>query len=237
MKAPRRNLMLDEIEFGGDAAYFPEHDVLVVSDLHIGLEQALHDEGMSMPLGERETLQERLRGVLERFSPGTVVFNGDVHHSFGRLGDAADTITSLRDMVVERGIDPVFIEGNHDTMLDAVVDTRDRYLVENTLFIHGHEIPVDLPDAGLYVVGHDHPTLEIEMQKTKCYLYGPFDDGDVLMTPAFNPLCRGVVVNKMESRDFMSPFIRGDFGEFRVMVESDDDVLRFPRIREFRDLM
>lgn len=229
--------MLDRLELYGDAAYFPWIDTAVVSDLHVGLERALYDEGMSMPLHERETLLEKLEDVLDYFEPGTLVFNGDVHHSFGGLSGAAGTIEALRDAAVDRGVDPVFVEGNHDTMLDQVVDSRERYGVGNVLFIHGHEIPVDLPDAGLYVVGHDHPALEVEMQKTRCYLLGPFRDAEVLMTPAFNPLVRGVVVNRMESRDFMSPFIRGDFGEFRVAVESDDGVLEFPRIREFRDMM
>jgi metallophosphoesterase superfamily enzyme len=97
-----------------------------------------------------------------------------------------------------------------------------------------------MPDASLYVVGHDHPTVEIEMQKQACFLYGPFDydgrDADILMTPALNPLCEGVVVNEMRASDFLSPFVRR-FSEFRVAVETEDEVLRFPPIKEFKRML
>ncbi|MDY7081876.1 MAG: hypothetical protein SXQ77_05585 [Halobacteria archaeon] len=123
-------------------------------------------------------------------------------------------------------------------MLSSVVDTADWYERGDLLFIHGDEMPASLPHAELYVVGHDHPSVEIEMQKTDCFLYGPFDDSQVLMTPAFNPLCSGVVINRMYSRDFMSPFVRGDFGRFRVVVENEDgEVLRFPPLEEFREML
>jgi metallophosphoesterase superfamily enzyme len=78
------------------------------------------------------------------------------------------------------------------------------------------------------------------MQKEPCFLYGPFDyngrDADVLMTPALNPLCEGVVVNEMRASDFLSPFVRR-FEDFRIAVETEDEVLRFPPIKEFKRML
>jgi len=234
----------EDLEFGGRGVYLPEFDTVAVSDLHVGFEEEARASGMSLPLREEETLEDGLRDVLARFDPSTVVFNGDVHHSFGELGDAGRTIQRLESVAESSDAEPVFVEGNHDTMLDEVVETRKWYSVgddnegdADAVFVHGDTVPPDLPDASLYVVGHDHPAVEIELQKEPCFLYGPFRDSNALMTPAFNPLCEGVVVNEMYASDFMSPFVRESLNAFRVVVETDNEVLHFPEMSEFRRML
>lgn len=226
------------MEFRGRGVYLPEIDVLSVSDLHVGIEKAAIRDGTSMPTKEAETLKSNLLALLGEFQPSTVVFDGDVHHEFGGLGDAGDTIQEMQEIVVNAGAEPVFVEGNHDTMLDSVVETEDWWRSDDVVFVHGDRVPADMPqDAALYVVGHDHPAVEIEMQKIDCYLLGPCIDGRVLMTPAFNELVRGVVVNKMTAGGFMSPFVRPPIGEFQVIVEDDGEVHEFPPMSEFRHML
>jgi len=42
----------------------------------------------------------------------------------------------------------------------------------------------------------------------------------------------------MDSWDFMSPFIReSDIGQFRPVITADDEVLEFPPLMEFRDIL
>ena len=235
-KAPK----FDELRFGARAAYLPDTETAVVSDLHVGFANAARREGTGVPFDEGMVLEKAVRDVLTRFEPSTLIFNGDVQHSFGGIGDARDTVNRLRRVAESYDAKPVFVAGNHDTDLDAVVGTCDWYEEGDVVFTHGHTIPLDMPDASLYVVGHDHPTVEIEMQKEPCFLYGPFDydgrDADVLMTPALNPLCEGVVVNEMRASDFLSPFVRR-FEDFRVAVETEDEVLRFPPIKEFKRML
>lgn len=228
----------DDLNLGARGAYIPELDVAAVSDAHVGLADAARSQGTGVPFDEGMVLEKAVRDVLTRFEPSTLVFNGDVQHSFGGIGDAGAKVRRLRRVTESYDAETVFVEGNHDTDLDAVVETCAWHREGDVVFAHGHTIPLDLPDASLYVVGHDHPTVEIEMQKQKCFLYGPFDrrDADVLMTPALNPLCEGVVVNEMRASDFLSPFI-GRFGGFRVAVETDGEVLRFPPIEEFRRML
>ncbi len=244
--------LFKQLRFGSRAVYVPEEDTVAVSDLHVGFADAARRRGTGVPIDEGMVLEKAVRDVLTRFEPSTLVFNGDVQHSFGGIGDARDTVNRLRSVAESYEAAPVFVEGNHDTDLDAVVETCAWHAEGDVVFTHGHTVPLDLPDAALYVVGHDHPTVEIEMQKQACFLYGPFDfdgkvgkneddgevgqDADVLMTPALNPLCEGVVVNEMRASDFLSPFVRR-FGEFRVAVETDGEVLRFPPIREFRRML
>lgn len=226
----------NELELGSKAVYLPERDTASVGDLHVGLADAARRGGTTLPLDEKEELERAIRSVLRRFEPSTLVFNGDVQHSFGGIGDAGETASRLKKVVESGGATPVFVEGNHDTDLDTVVETCSWHEEGDAVFVHGDTFPENLPEVSLYVVGHDHPTVEIEGQKQACYLYGPYEDANVVMTPALNPLCEGVVVNEMRSSDFMSPFVRR-FGEFRVAVEADGKVLRFPPIREFRRML
>jgi len=226
----------DDIEFGARAAYLPEEDAASVSDPHVGFADAARREGTTLLFDEEAALEEAVRDVLTRFEPSTLVLDGDVQHSFGGIGDAGETVRRLERVAESRGAEPVFVEGNHDTNLDAVVETCTWHREGDAVFVHGDTVPANLPDASLYVVGHDHPTVEIEGQKQPCFLHGPFEGASVVMTPALSPLCEGVVVNEMRSHDFMSPFVRR-FDEFRVAVETEDGVLRFPPIEEFRRML
>ena len=93
-------------------------------------------------------------------------------------------------------------------------------------------------DVELIVIGHDHPTLDVEMKKEPCFLYGKqaWRGKDVLVLPAFNPLCAGTSINMLDSRDFLSPFIReGDIGAYRPIIVVEGEALEFPPLREFRD--
>jgi len=226
----------EDLSFGAGAVYVPEEDVASVSDLHVGLADAARRDGTALPFDEETALEEAVRDVLTRFEPSTLVFDGDVQHSFGGIGDAGDTVRRLERVTETYGAEPVFVEGNHDTDLDAVVGTEAWHEEGDVVFVHGDTVPANLPDASLYVVGHDHPTVEIEGQKQSCFLHGPYEDAAVVMTPALNPLCEGVVVNEMRAYDFMSPFVR-DFDRFRVAVETQDEALRFPPIDDFRRML
>ncbi|WP_224447454.1 metallophosphoesterase [Haloprofundus salilacus] len=231
------------------AVFLPASKTLVVADLHVGRDEASEVE---FPLGERADLRERFAALLDRFSPAEAVFAGDVLHSFSRA--SAATTESLDELVTacrDRGVRPVLVVGNHDTMLDSVWDGTlyDEYLLgrkaggdgddsDRILVCHGHAEPDG--DADCYVVGHDHPTITIEGQRRPCFLYGPktYRDSDVLMLPAFSCLAPGVEINGMRTRDFQSPLVT-DADALRPLVydEPGDEALRFPPLGKLRRLL
>ena len=82
----------DDLRFGERAAYLPELDAAVVSDAHVGLADAARRQGTGVPFDEGMVLEKAVRDVVTRFEPSTLVFNGDVQHSFGGIGDAGETV-------------------------------------------------------------------------------------------------------------------------------------------------
>ena len=217
---------------------------LVVADLHVGQAEAARVEAS---LGEERDLTTRLGARIDEAEPDTVVFAGDVVHQFGHVSAGArETLSALADVCADAGAGLVVVEGNHDTTLADVWDgpVVDHYRVDSPLgevvVCHGHETVDDALAPALYVVGHDHPAITIEGRKRPCFLYGVdgFGDADVLMLPAFSRVASGVVVNRMRSRDFQSPFV-SDVDAFRPVVFDDDsgEALSFPPLGRFRRLL
>lgn len=107
---------------------------------------------------------------------------------------------------------------------------------------HGHEAPptAEVAGAGLYLIGHDHPTIEIEGKRRPCYLYVPDAVGETpaVMLPPFNRLSAGVTINGMSGDDFQSPFVTAA-NPLRPVVwdEAADERLSFPPLGEFRRML
>jgi putative SbcD/Mre11-related phosphoesterase len=212
-------------------------ETLVLADLHVGKGSS----NLELPIGDSTDTLERLDGLLARHDPAEVVIAGDLLHSFSTVPHSVSTtVEGIRQRCRDHGARPVVTPGNHDTMLDSVWDgpTTPEYAVGDTVVCHGHEAPET--DAERYVVGHDHPTIEIEGQRRPCYLVAAdaYEGADVVMLPAFNRLLAGVRVNEMRAGEFMSPLIqRVDQFEPIVWDEGRGECLEFPPLGEFRRML
>ncbi|USZ75362.1 metallophosphoesterase [Halorussus vallis] len=223
------------------AVYLPGDDVLVVADVHVGRDAT---SAVELPLGERADLTDRLAALLSEFSPRELVVAGDVLHAFDRVPEGTEaTVSALAETVADAGAELVVVRGNHDSMLDSVldaagVDAADEHRFGDTVVHHGDAHPEATADR--YVVGHDHPTIEIEGVRRPCLLYGPrtYRGADVLMLPAFNRIAPGTVVNGMGTRDFQSPLVT-DADALQPVVRDEDagETLEFPPLGEFRRLL
>ncbi|SHG49401.1 metallophosphoesterase [Halobaculum gomorrense] len=237
-------------DFRDRGVYLRDADALVVADLHVGRAEA---SDVSYPLGEASDLSQRLRSLLDRFEPAEAVIAGDALHRFDRVSLAAErSLTALADACRDAGARPVLVRGNHDTALgDATASDAwdgpvcDAYEFDArvrgapVVVRHGHEPPPADESAGLYVVGHDHPTVEIEGARRPCWLYAErgFRDADVLMTPAFTRLAAGVAVNGMTAREFQSPFVTDADALRPIVAREDADAMAFPPLGAFRRLL
>lgn len=227
-----------DLRIGPRAVYVPDADTLVLADLHVGRDATSNVE---LPLGERRDLLDRLSDLLVAFDPGQVVFAGDVLHAFDHVPDGVErTLCRLVKLVEDAGARPVLVAGNHDRMLDAVTEreVHDEYRLpdDHTVVVHGHEPPTT--DADRYVIGHDHPTIEIEGKRRPCLLYGEavYRGSDLLVLPAFNRLAPGILLNR--TRTLGSPLV-DDPGEFRPIVQDADagETYWFPPLAKFSGML
>jgi len=220
------------------AVYLPATGTLVCADLHVGRDATSEVE---LPVGEHDDLTARFERLLDRYEPAAVVIAGDLLHSFDRIpSGAATTVRSLATLAEGRDCPITVTPGNHDTLLEELWTGPivQEYAAGDCVVTHGHVTPE--ADADRYVVGHDHPTIEIEGVRRPCCLYGTdqYDGAEVLMLPSFSKLPAGVVVNELSAAEFQSPLVT-DAGGLRPIVrdEAADESHEFPPLRELRQFL
>lgn len=243
---------MNGVVFGDRAAFFAAHDALVVADLHVGRGES---SAVSVPLGEREDLVERLSRLVRRFDPETVVVAGDVVHTFDRVSDRSGaTLDALREACAAKAATVELVAGNHDTALATAWDgtLHEEYVLDGggeegnpqpegsaeTVVCHGHEPPSTAADR--YVIGHVHPAIEIEGDRRPCFLHGEavHRNAGVLLLPAFTRLAPGVAVNDVRAGALDSPLV-ADADRLSPIVYDPEagEPLRFPPLGEFRRLL
>jgi uncharacterized protein len=221
--------------FQSGCLFIKDAGICAASDLHIGLEDELLRQGLVFPLQEEQLLLERLEAVLKKFKPSVFVLAGDIIHSFSRIDRKATQKLDSVMRLLERQCQVILLRGSHDTMLSTLPkDILDRFDCGSFTFVHGHAA---LDKHNDLILGHEHPVIQIEMERLPCFLYGQkvVKGKDIILLPAFNPLCQGVTINHVEGRDFMSPLLKAvGTGELEPVVEMQGDVLVFPKLKMLR---
>jgi len=226
------------------ALHHPGLDLLVVSDLHLGLEAAVSYEGNYVPRFQLEEVKEDVKKAREVTGASRILLNGDLKHEFSytRFSER-DEIQDFTGLLEELFEDVIVVEGNHDTFLDEVlgdIELCSTFLEEDVLFVHGDE-EIDNEEYETLVVGHEHPALELEdeigvTEKVDCFLYGEMKNGhDIVVMPAFSKMAGGSAVNVMPQREQLSPVLREevDIGSLKaVAVDKEAGIFSFPEIRK-----
>ncbi len=203
--------------------YLRKEKILVIGDMHIGLEESLQKQGVFIPRFDVEEVIKRLKKIFLQIKVEKIILIGDVKHEFGTISDQEwrDTLKVL-DFLLEKG-SVVLIKGNHDTILGPIskkrnLDVVEKYKVNGILFVHGNKIIKD--DAGIIVIGHEHPAISFKSrpdEKFKCFLVGRYKNKTLIVIPSFNFLTEGSDVTKEKT---LSPYIK-KIKNFKVYVVED----------------
>ena len=199
--------------------------ILVINDLHIGYEQALHNKGILVPRFQLKEILKLIENIFKKINPQTIIINGDLKHEFGRvLQQEWKEISKFLDFLLEKCDEVIIIQGNHDPVIRPIalkknVKVVKDFRIEDVLIIHGDELVET--DAKRIIIGHEHPAIKIQdhgkWEKYKCFLKGRWKGKELIAVPSFNPLIEGT--NVLEG-NMLSPFLQ-DIKNFKIYVVGD----------------
>lgn len=201
------------------ALLLKEKKLLVIADLHIGIENELRENGLMVP-SQTKTMEQRLISILTTHSINDIILLGDIKHTIPSSTNQERTdVKHFLHSIQSYGTLHV-LPGNHDGNIDRFLPqdilfhSSDGFVFEGIGFTHGHRRPsIEVMQCDQVIIGHSHPTVMLTDRLgyrtfEQCWLRGPpFLDvleqkyptsptSEILLMPAFNPLCGGVAVNK-----------------------------------------
>jgi metallophosphoesterase superfamily enzyme len=160
--------------------------VLVIADLHIGIESDLDLHGVHIPSQGRNRL-DRVTSCIEEGEPDLVLLLGDVKHSvpLTTRQEYRELPTLLQEI---RSRAPLrVVPGNHDGGIERFLREGELLPVRGTLldgvvYLHGHTYPDPSLLGHLLVIGHHHPMVAIRDEvgcalRDRAYLLTSVDEG------------------------------------------------------------
>lgn len=218
---------IDSVQLHDLCVFLVEQRILIISDLHLGYEESLHQSGFLVPHKQFKKTEKRIMQTLSKTKAQTVVFNGDFKHNFGTIqpSEWREGIQLLE--TIKKKVPNVFIiEGNHDPTIGPLIKKADiacgtQLLADDVLITHGDEIPKEttLKEIKTIIIGHEHPALVIQegrhKESYKCFLVGKWKNKRLIVMPSYNLITEGT---NILSATNMSPFLQQSLKTFRVIV-------------------
>lgn len=244
--------ILKDIELVDLAIY--TNNTLIVTDFHIGYEEALNKQGVMVPRFQFSETMKRLESIFKRLKNhriDRIIVNGDLKHEFGTISDQEWRHTlKLLDYFGKHCNEIILIKGNHDTILGPIAKKRnvrvlDSYIISQStikknsiknkiLVTHGDSIPDKklLKNVKTIIIGHEHPAVSIKdgprTELFKAFLVGKWKKCDLIAQPSFNLVVEGTDVLKER---ILSPFLKGNLKNFNAIVVADK-LYGFGKLRE-----
>lgn len=225
------------------ALYHPEMDLLVISDLHLGLEGSVSHQGNYVPQFQLQEIKEDVKKARKVSGASRILVNGDLKHEFKytRFSEKKE-IGEFFEMLETEFDEVIVVEGNHDTFLEEVledVEYGENHLEDGVLFLHGHRALKPDVEFDTFVIGHEHPALELKddvgfTEKIDCFLYGEMKSGrKIVVLPAFSKISGGSAVNNVPQSKLLSPVLRNEVelsSLKAVGVDREAGILEFPEL-------
>ncbi|MDY0412659.1 metallophosphoesterase [Methanothrix soehngenii] len=193
--------------------------LLIASDLHLGLEHELWLGGVSIPSQTRKILA-LLKGYLDMIMPDRLLILGDLKHNVPKTSwqEKREVPDFLRQLSAQVRVD--IVSGNHDSNLADMAPLGVRVhpstgiVREGRGYFHGHTWPEEkVVRSGFMVAAHLHPAVRLKdplgnFQTHPVWArapiqtevveehYGFASSGEIIIMPAFNPLCGGLALNE-----------------------------------------
>ncbi len=224
------------IEIRDCCLWLKKEKILILNDLHLGYEEALHRRGILVPKFQLQEILFQLEKILQEVTPKIVIINGDLKHEFGTvLRQEWNDVLVFLDFLLKRTFNIIIIRGNHDPTLKYIAEKRaltiaTEYRCGDTLIVHGDELVTT--DAKRIIIGHEHPAVTLregsKWEKYKCFLKGTWKRKELIAVPSFNPLLEGTDILKEE---LLSPFLN-NIKNFHIYITNKGEVYEFRTVKE-----
>ena len=192
------------------AVYLPEHEMLIVSDLHFGKIEHFRKNGIGLPASAARKDIDKLERLIRSVDAKDIVFLGDLFHS--DLNNAWQAFKKMLQLFQDRTFH--LILGNHDILDESMyTGMKLSYQMEIKDLILTHE-PIEVVQDGKYnLCGHIHPGVKLSGKgkqsiRIPCFYFGAHTG----ILPSFGTFTGTHVIKPVE----------GD----KVFVVKDDIVLQ-----------
>ncbi|MFC3563515.1 ligase-associated DNA damage response endonuclease PdeM [Pedobacter jamesrossensis] len=169
------------------ALYLPKHQLLAISDLHLGKSAHFRQAGVQVPATIAQSDLQRLSLLIEKYKPETLLINGDMfHHGIN---------TDIDDFSVWRkqyqNLNLLLVKGNHDRLANADYSAMKIEIHEPSFclgpFCFIHDAPQNKKEELYPISGHIHPGVSIigkakQRLKFPCFYFG----NEYAVLPAFS---------------------------------------------------
>lgn len=169
------------------ALFLPKHQLLAISDLHLGKSAHFRQAGLQVPSTIAQTDLQRLSLLIKQYSPKTLLINGDMFHH--GLNADIDEFSVWRKQYQELNF--LLVKGNHDRLSDANYAAMNIEIHEPSFclgpFCFIHDAPNGMGEELYPISGHIHPGVTIvgkakQRLKFPCFYFGK----DYAVLPAFS---------------------------------------------------
>lgn len=176
------------------ALFWPAQEVLIIADVHLGKAQHFRKNGLAVPATVGRHNIQRLKFLVEHFTPREVIFLGDLFHSlYNVLWEEFATFVREHNLIHFS-----LVPGNHD-VLDKALYHRANIalygpLVEKDNIILSHYPLEDIPETHYNLAGHIHPAVRLRGKGAQaltlpCFYFGQ-NNGILPAFGAFTGLAR-----------------------------------------------
>lgn len=220
------------IKFITDKPALLAADILVVGDLHLGIEYELYKSGFSLPPSVNK-IKRRINKILKKYKPGKIVLLGDVKHNVPQISiqEKKEIPKFLEELSKKTEVH--LVPGNHDGRIDKLspkevkVHKRSGFRIGDFYFNHGHSWPgKKFPKSKILLMGHSHPALEfkdslgyryiepcwlrskLDKEKLEEKYKGKIKTKEAIIIPSINPMISGMPVNRGLDKPFIGPLMR-----------------------------
>lgn len=183
----------DSIQPYGKTIYLEDYDILIVSDIHLGICKEERTD-----ITEYENKYNRLNSIIEKINPERLILNGDTFYNpFNGTNPLKEDMEAIS--ILNRWKSSVseftLLKGNHELTLGGFTENiknqfnvGEYVLIDDILIHHGHAEPEKTVNH--HIIGHMHP--RVDGDDVFHYNEDAYNGASVTVLPAFCNLVDGV---------------------------------------------